>query len=397
MKTSLFFLKTISLLFLLSIFILSGCSDTETPEPTPKGDVTLPEMDQVTSTLDGLAGGVSLLINESEVREFLKKEALKQFDGDYNVLYQHIKNHEFSDGKSFENKFAEHYAVFNNLSVEEALSQVQQISSTLPLLNIGIPVNIEAWDPETEIIPVTFGPNPAQNENYSHVKVYLKNGKTELISVRKDPDFPVIVVGLNERCNDDGTVNERFLHTSSSSSSSPVESFSEGQDIELWQVNVPDLSEWESWLYGKPEFIMTVAGGEAVGSSNGISYLLKQWMLPGSRSDYNDPASWFVMNEPIWPNWDNDIPGRLISVNVGEEDGGIPIEVEIKLFEIKVKKPAWLNFLTFNLGTVKFGNIGENHKDLGTIAIDRNSFPCWTDFYLGPISDKHFRFYLNCP
>jgi hypothetical protein len=397
MKKLMFFCKTFVPSLFLFLFILSGCSDTETLEPSVKESVKLPEMNQVTTTLFDLAGGVSLLIHDSEVREFLKEEALKQFDGDYNVLYQHVKDHKFSDGESFEDKFAKRYAVFNELSAEEALSEIQQIASTLPLLNIAIPVNIEDWNPETEIIPVTISPNPAQDENFSHVNAYMKDGETKLISVKEDPDYPVMVVGLNERCNEDGTVNERFL-SSTSSQSSPLEStFVEGQAIELRMVNVPDLSEWESWLYGKPEFIVTFAGGLATGTGSGSSYLLKQWMLPGSRSDYNDPSSWFVMNEPVWPSWNNDVPGTIITVNIGEEDGGLPVDVELELFQIKVKKPAWLSFLTFGLGTVKLGNIGANHKDLGTQAIERGSFLCWTDFYTGPVSDKNFRFYLNCP
>jgi len=173
--------------------------------------------------------------------------------------------------------------------------------------------------------------------------------------------------------------------------------FQSSQQIKLWQVNVPNLSKWESWLAGKPEFIMTVGGGQASGTNSGNAYMLKQWVLPGSRSDYNDPSSWHVLNEVVWPNWNDDLPGRLITVNVGEEDGGLPVDVEIKLFSINVKKPSWLSWLSIGLGTIKLGKIGENHKDLGTTGIDRDAFVCWTDFYLGSSSDRTFRFYLNCP
>lgn len=389
-------LRTVVVLGLFSLLIFSGCNQEEFGEiAESEANVPLPPSTLVNDHLDNAANVMSLMTRDVEVRTFIKAEAMLQFDGDYDVLFSRVKDHKFSDGQTFQSKFATAYAELNELTNAEGLEQVKALSAALPLLNISVPVNIDSWDAEADAIPVTFAPESEDEGNFTHLKAYNEDGSTQFIGISSDPDFPVMVVGLNERCHENGQVKKDFIPKANKEPR--TKSFSSTQNIELWQVNVPNLSKWETWAYGKPEFKMTVGGGQASGSSSGSQYLLKSWFLPGKRSDYNNPGSWHVINDEIWPNWQDDIPGRYINVNVGEEDGGLPVDVEIKLFKIKVKKSWWPSWLDLNLGTIKLSQIGKNHKDLGSTGIDRAAFACWTDFYLGSSSDKTFRFYLNCP
>jgi hypothetical protein len=39
---------------------------------------------------------------QPEVRQFLKSEALKKFDGDFDILYKNVRNTKLSTGKTFE-------------------------------------------------------------------------------------------------------------------------------------------------------------------------------------------------------------------------------------------------------------------------------------------------------
>jgi hypothetical protein len=46
-------------------------------------------------------------LKDKEVRTFIKSEALKQFDGDYDVLYKNVAEYSFTDGKKFKDKLAQ--------------------------------------------------------------------------------------------------------------------------------------------------------------------------------------------------------------------------------------------------------------------------------------------------
>lgn len=53
-----------------------------------------------------LAQATSHLVEDPEFRIWLKAEALKQFDGDYDVLWQHHLDHQFPDGQTLRAKLA---------------------------------------------------------------------------------------------------------------------------------------------------------------------------------------------------------------------------------------------------------------------------------------------------
>jgi hypothetical protein len=77
-----------------------------------KNDASLPVNDELKkneSVFQDVNADMSLfsltfnkaLVNE-DVRIFLKEEALKKFDGDYDILYQNVKNLKLKSGKTFE-------------------------------------------------------------------------------------------------------------------------------------------------------------------------------------------------------------------------------------------------------------------------------------------------------
>jgi len=160
---------------LLLVFLMSGCSETSPEELSkselPSSEMILPEMNSVNLNLARVAQSFSKLLMDGEVRSFLKTEALKQFDGDYDILYRNIKNHTFADGLDLESRLVESYSIVHEQTEKEALESIRLIESELPLLNISIPVNISKWQPKTESIPVTIN----AIERRTEVKEELKN------------------------------------------------------------------------------------------------------------------------------------------------------------------------------------------------------------------------------
>lgn len=122
-----------------------------------------------------------------DIREFLKKESLKQFDKNYDVLYYLIKD-ESIGSKSFRD-------ILISYSSKDAL---EKIEANVPLLNILIPeialfdVLPEKMDVEDREIPVVV-PQKSENQFFLNGESVLKIKKGEV------PDFHVIVVNENSR------------------------------------------------------------------------------------------------------------------------------------------------------------------------------------------------------
>ena len=89
---------------------LTSCNSSEKVEPqqSPVKETTLEqyqkETAKVNKDLEQVALALSKLAVDHEVRAFLKAEALKQVDGDYDVFYAHAAQHRFSDGQTFAEK-----------------------------------------------------------------------------------------------------------------------------------------------------------------------------------------------------------------------------------------------------------------------------------------------------
>jgi hypothetical protein len=124
-----------------------------------------------------------------EVRDFLKKEALKQFDNDYNVFYPFVKNEIISEGKTFRDIL---------ISYCEDEQELIQIEETLPLLNILIPdlapftsFNPIDWDLQDEEVVVMV------TDDQNNI-LYGNGDSLFCLSPNEIPDFPILLVKDNK-------------------------------------------------------------------------------------------------------------------------------------------------------------------------------------------------------
>ncbi|MFD2905850.1 hypothetical protein [Sphingobacterium anhuiense] len=133
------------------------------------------------------------VMNNSDLRKFIKDEALKQKDNDYDVIYGLCKNEIVSGRKTFK-EILENY--------EGTKGEVDSLENVLPTITILVPTlpndfNAETWSPKDQI-PVIA------HEKTKSVELYL-DGKKE-ISLKRDqiPGFPTLVVKENERLRVNG-------------------------------------------------------------------------------------------------------------------------------------------------------------------------------------------------
>ena len=130
---------------------------------------------------------------DEDLRVFLKEEAIKQFDNDYDVFYPFVKDETISGGRTFREILVEHAG---------SDSKLQEIEEVLPLLTILVPdwswINEECfsantWDTSDAEVAVGYA-------DYSDVHpIFVKGTKAAEIGVDEYPAFPVLIVKNNER------------------------------------------------------------------------------------------------------------------------------------------------------------------------------------------------------
>lgn len=203
-------------LWLLTAFILvltTGCEEqTNIPDPS-EISASFNESDY-NNKLNNVAIAFSKLLSESyDLRASVKKSALIQFDGDYDILITSFLDEEvILDIPDLSKGDASVYkSTLRNL-LNDRLEGVQDMSGSkgsesiideitwqYPLLQVSVPVHAEKWDEKNYIPPVTFIPEEYDEESTDYVIGYNSKGEKVLIDAVNPPDYPVIVIGINER------------------------------------------------------------------------------------------------------------------------------------------------------------------------------------------------------
>ena len=130
-------------------------------------------------------------MNESPAfRKLLKKEALKKFDKDYDILYHMIKDVSVSNDQTVRDLLVSHF---------ENPADLERIEREEPLITLFIPklpeFSAESWDIDSDI------PKVAVYQKEEDDLIFYSNEGAESIEMPEGavPAFPLIVLKLNER------------------------------------------------------------------------------------------------------------------------------------------------------------------------------------------------------
>ncbi len=129
------------------------------------------------------------LASNPELRAFIKNEALKKFDQDYDILYQMVKDEVIGD-KKFKDIIAEQY------EKKENLNELDRLYPTLTIFVPKLPMDsfsAEKWDTKTEIPQVAYTLNTTAN-----VPIVNEKGEEYILEAKYIPSFPVVVIKENE-------------------------------------------------------------------------------------------------------------------------------------------------------------------------------------------------------
>lgn len=179
------------LLIFASAFLMFACTQEEGVLPENEGET--PQVENLT-TAEAQIRFAKLLSKaasgSAEVRRFLKEEAVKQFDNDYDVFYPMVKNKIVSDGKTFRDVL---------LSYCDDPKELVEVERSQLLLNILIPdltlvwdFNADLWNTDNEEI-VVMCRDDVNDTMFERGEAIGQVAKGDI------PGFPCLVVKNNER------------------------------------------------------------------------------------------------------------------------------------------------------------------------------------------------------
>lgn len=174
------------LTFITMLIYMSACNQLD-PIDNVVAEVQSPVVS--ISAQESFAAILAAALKEKpDLRVFIKKEALKQFDRDYDVLVATVRDQEVSGDITF-------YEILKEYDKE---SQLDGILDSQPLLTIFVPnlpsFSAETWNPQKDEIPFVAVSKPSKGM----VKYFAKEGSYEE-DEKFLPAFPVVVVKTNER------------------------------------------------------------------------------------------------------------------------------------------------------------------------------------------------------
>lgn len=154
-------MKKIITFMLIGVMLYSCSNDDNITEQNPVKEDTQISVSDKQILMDTFGKALSAIVaNSTEIRSLLKKSSLQQFDKNYDILWDDIKD-EVIDNKSLREIMSDHIST----------KLLDKIEKNIPYLNIYFPeINIldispKKYDPKDSELPIIV-PNKDNNKLY---------------------------------------------------------------------------------------------------------------------------------------------------------------------------------------------------------------------------------------
>jgi hypothetical protein len=251
---------------------------------------------------------VAKSLQDADFRTLLKNEAMKQFDGDYDVLFSTLKTKEVSKGNS-----VLQYLVSNCETKGANEKYILNLASQIEDFQISVPVNCDKWDAQNYIPLVTFIPENFDEKTWKEITCYDANGNQTVLSAEKEPEMPVVVLGSCERMDyiPSSSIVESIIETLNTK-----EARVSGCGEYIVKMKFPGLRALESWYFGGPEIRLRIF------SSGSTSAFYSGLFTPDKVIETRE---WIINNHLF--NWNYNNYGASLLYHWIEEDPGSTITV----------------------------------------------------------------------
>lgn len=160
-------------------------------------------------------------LSDKNFRKLLKEEASLRIDGDYDILWKDFKQKKIKTSlgeislkdlieKNGENNNANDLKKANIVEPEF----LEYFDSFLKKLQISVPLHCDTWNIEF-FEPLVVFLTSDYDEGQEFVEAYNSKGDVVKLSNKDEPDMPVVVIGLNERSNDNGEILIEYTNLTS--------------------------------------------------------------------------------------------------------------------------------------------------------------------------------------
>lgn len=182
------------LIAIVSMVTMSCRNELEKPvnqAALPEKKLTAEEFDRHTVEFAKI---LAKALTDENVAGLIKEEAAKQFDQDFDVLYQMIKDKEVRPGVTFSDQLA---------SLAQSENSYEEIVAALPLLTIFVPdvngFSADRWDVKTQVPLVAVITSKHDEVKNTKIESFDHKGQTVILDSKVKPNVPVVVVKMNER------------------------------------------------------------------------------------------------------------------------------------------------------------------------------------------------------
>jgi Protein of unknown function (DUF3103) len=363
----------------VSITMLAACNSSP-QAPVQSGD------GQIDSNLDQMARIFAQSMSDASLREAIKGAAIKRFDGDTEVLYKDLAAQQLNAGQTVQQRLSLAYqqqtqGTVSALSLETASAQLSALAQTSPRLQVAVRGNIQSWDAKAETPLVAVAVEGAEDITLTQVRAYDSQGQVHTLDAQKDPERPVIVIGLNERTDETGKLLSDFKPAKASGAQAqpaPTESSStlslsaiapQGCQGNYWenmyQVHIRDKKE--PWTRGAPDVRLKVSTPKN-----------KRGVYDGDFISVDETNRWYFYNRDLF-YWTDANNGPWIEYFWYESDGGAPktykVSVSYKGVTATVEFPVGNGDDIYGWTTVTSDNrLKYTHHDLGGIEWYRYAY-----------------------
>jgi hypothetical protein len=314
-------MKKINILIILTLLlsaIITSCQKDETPQPVKSSPIVLNNFTEESSAIEELAITTAKALSNTEFRNQIKNEAMKQFDGDYDILYSRLNSEALKNGAVNGNFYLENLSLVQSAFKTNPKEYISNLIKQVPKFQIAVPVNCENWNADNYTPLVAYIPVNFDEKTFTKIKAFDSRGNLHWLPLDKDPDVPVIVLGYNERTDDEGNL----LDSNNSFKNYPIDTDDGGggfsyisNKLYLIKLKIKDLSDYEAWCLGKPEIYIDIHSDES-------QYSLGQLYSHPKRSDVEN--RWKTYNHKFC-SWPTDID-RLYA-KCYEKDNNITVTI----------------------------------------------------------------------
>ncbi len=277
----------------LLMIVFTGCGRNQLLTGTESSGIqTFPEMADMESTLSELAALLPKAMEDSELATIIRNEADRNRNDEPYALWSKIADIPTPSGITLRAKIQQ---VQLNRTLGKTTADAQAFTTSLDSIEyLQVYIHdFEDWV-GTKTIPVTFVPLTINDIDVTTLTLFDSTGNQSLLELDNTaPDYPIIVVGLNE-----GPHNENIGLNKITSARTEI------------MDKMYLIDDKEPWFKGKAEIYMVSAGTR--------EYYHKKRAV--ELEDVNHEGNWYNRDYNLF-EWETPYWGDYVGVGVIERDG----------------------------------------------------------------------------